>query len=150
MLLREERVRFITEKFMPRLKCESVEAMVDVASNGMSMLAAANRRGISHQSLSKNLLKLKQLEDRIASTAAILSSFYLLKQNAETLYNAEVKFEQAKSVLTEFCKALGGKVEESRLVNGFNLYLDDQVLEVFLNPDESFDSEWSFDELETK
>ena len=145
MLLSEERVRFIAEKFMPRLKSESLEAMVDVVSNGMSVLAAADRRGITHQSLSKNLLKFKQLEDNIASAAYKLSGSYLLSKNAEALYHSEVEFEESKLVLTEFCKALGGTVEESVSEDGINLHLDGQVLEVYLNPSDSFEYKWAFD-----
>jgi len=74
MFMKEDRVRLVASQFMPKLKKESVDAMVDVASNGLSVLASATKQGLSHQALSKNLVKLEQLQHKIVNTASKLSS----------------------------------------------------------------------------
>ncbi|MGO2391896.1 MAG: hypothetical protein ACTH69_07405 [Halomonas sp.] len=145
MFMNEDRVRLVASQFMPKLKQESVDAMIDVASNGMSVLASAKRKGISHQALSKNLVKLEQLQNKIVATASKLSSAYVLEQNAHALHASEAGFDTAKFTLIQFSEALGGTVEDGYLDDGVKLYIEGQVLCVFRNPDETFDSEWGFD-----
>lgn len=145
MFMNEERVRLVASQFMPKLKEESVDAMVDVASNGLSVLASARKRDLSHQSLSKNLVKLEQLQHKIVNTASQLSSAYVLEQNAHALYANETDFATAKTVLIQFSELLGGTSENGYLGDGVKLYIEGQVLCLFRNPDNTFESEWGFD-----
>lgn len=80
MFMNENRVRLVASQFMPKLKRESVDAMVDVASNGLSVLASATKQGTSHQALSKNLVKLEQLQNKIVTTASKLSGLMYLSK----------------------------------------------------------------------
>ncbi len=150
MLLEKEQVELIALQFMTKLKTESINAMVDVAANGMSILAAAEKQGVSHQSLSKNLVKLNQLQNKIVTTASQLSSAYVLDQNASALYFSNADFDKVKLTLTHFCEALGGNVKHGYLGDGVQLFLDGKVLNLFRNPDESFESPWSFDMQEAE
>lgn len=150
MLLQENQVKLIASQFMSKLKSESIDAMVDVASKGMSVLGAAERHGISHQALSKNLVKLNLLQSKIVTTASKLSSAYVLNENAHALHFSNADFDTAKATLIQFCDALGGKIEYSYLGDGVKLYLDGQVLSLFRNPDESFESSWGFDKYEAE
>ncbi|EIY4754909.1 hypothetical protein MM181_003520 [Vibrio cholerae] len=65
MYLSEEQVKAIASELMPKLKAESITAMVDVVCNGLSVLGAAQRNGVTHQSLAKNVTKLKELQAKI-------------------------------------------------------------------------------------
>lgn len=65
MQLNEEQLRELAENFMLRVKAESINAMVDVLCHNLSVLAAAQKNGVSHQSLAKNLAKLKTLENKV-------------------------------------------------------------------------------------
>lgn len=145
MFMSEGRVRLVASQFMPKIKEESVNAMVDVAANGLSVLASAKKQGISHQALSKNLVKLEQLQHRIVTTACKLSSAYVLEQNAHALHGSATCFSKAKTILVQFNEALGGTHEDGYLGDGAKLYIEGQVLCLFRNPDENFEREWSFD-----
>ena len=61
MLFNEEQVHYLTSQFMPRLKKDSVKAMIEVACHGYSILSADKKYSITYQSLSKNLINLKEL-----------------------------------------------------------------------------------------
>ncbi|MGL6528355.1 hypothetical protein ACSZM9_04315 [Aeromonas hydrophila] len=65
MQLNEDQLRELAENFMPRVKAESINAMVDALCHNLSVLAAAQKNGVSHQSLAKNLAKLKILENKV-------------------------------------------------------------------------------------
>lgn len=150
MFMSEDSVRLVASQFMPKLKRESVDAMVDVASNGLSVLGSATKQGISHQALSKNLIKLEQLQNKIVTTASKLSSAYILEQNAHALHASEADFGVAKAMITQFGEALGGKTEGGYLGDGVKLYIEGQVLCLFRNPDETFEREWDFDVSEAE
>lgn len=149
MFLSEEQVRYFTAEFMPKLKAESISAIIDVACNGFSILASAQKYKLSHQSLSKNLSKLKVIQCKIAEATSLLPKPYLLKENAHALLLSETSFRDAKRILIEFCETFGGRYEVRNLNKGINLYLDGTVTCVFLNPDKSYEREWSFDQNET-
>ncbi|ELA6986473.1 TPA: hypothetical protein NJ084_004681 [Vibrio parahaemolyticus] len=145
MFMTEDRVRLVASQFMPKLKKESVDAMVDVASNGLSVLASATKQGLSHQALSKNLVKLEQLQHKIVNTASKLSSAYVLEQNAHALNASETNFDTAKAMLIQFNEVLGGTTEDGYLGDGVKLNIEGKVLCLFRNPDDTFESEWGFD-----
>ena len=127
MFLSEEQVKYFTAEFMPRLKAESISAMIDVACNGFSILASAQKHKLTHQSLSKNLSKLKEIQCKIANATNLLPKSYLLNENAHALLLAETSFGDAKRLLIEICEKLGGKFETGYLGEGIKLYLDGAV-----------------------
>lgn len=144
MFLNENQVRNLTSKFMPRLKEESITAMIDVACNGLSILASAQKHKLTHQSLSKNLINLKELQNKIINTDLFPSS-YLLKENAHALLVAEVSFSESEEILCSMCLKLGGKVERSQQNSEVKLYLNGTLTTIFLNPNKSYEREWSYD-----
>ncbi|WP_318415817.1 hypothetical protein [Photobacterium leiognathi] len=62
MYFTEAQVKAIADEFMPRVKPESVSAMIDVLCNDYNVLRAAENNGVSHQSLAKNINRLKELK----------------------------------------------------------------------------------------
>lgn len=145
MFLSEQQVNYLVSKFMPRVKVDSKSAMIDVACDGMSILRSARKYGVTHQSLSKNLLKLKDVQKKIRTASDLLPSSYLLKENAHALLMADVSFLKAKIFLSELCESIGGNVDTADSSNEIKLYLDGTVTCIFLNPDESYEREWSYD-----
>ena len=61
------------------------------------------------------------------------------------MHASETDFVKAKAMLIKFSEALGGTSENGYLGDGVKLYIEGQVLCVFRNPDETFESEWAFD-----
>ena len=149
MFLSEAQVDYLVEGFMPRVREESVSAMKEVACHGLSIISSAQKHQITHQSLSKNLSKLKELQAKIAESGNIFPSRYLLEQIAVALHAAPTPFRDAKHVLATFCKNNGGEVELGYLGEGIKLYLDNTVTCLFENPDD-FEDEWSFDQHEIR
>lgn len=145
MFFDEEQVRYLTNQFMPRLKEGSIMAMIDVACHGNSILSAAKKHSLTHQSLSKNLISLKELQGKIVTAKGLLPSGYLLKENASAFLMAETPFSDASSLLSSMCEKLGGTVEQGILDSEVKLYLDGSVTVIFLNPDDSYQYEWSFE-----
>ncbi len=145
MFFSEEQVSYLTTQFMPRLKDESKSAMLDVVCHGLSILGSAQKHKITHQSLSKNLVKLKELQSKIANASDLFPSSYLLEQNAGALLMAETSFSDAKRLLVELCEKLGGKVESVNSGKEVRLNLDKKVTCVFLNPNDNYEREWSYD-----
>ena len=147
MFLSEQQVNYLVSEFMPRVKDNSISAMIDVACHGMSIIASAQKYDVTHQSLSKNLLKLKGIQKKIRIASDLLSSSYLLKENAHALLMADVPFQTAEHILNELCRSLGGTVDtaDSKEVK---FYLEGTVTCIFLNPDESYEREWSYDHSE--
>lgn len=146
MFFNKKQVNFLASEFMPRLKEESISAMIDVACNGMSIIASAQKYDITHQSLSKNLLKLKELHKKIAYASSLFPSSYLLRENAHALLMVDESFVNAKRFLVELCVKLGGKVETMSSSTEVKLYLGETVTCIFLNPDASYEREWSYDQ----
>jgi len=145
MFLSEQQVSYLVSEFMPRVKTDSKSAMIDVTCDGMSILGSAQKNGVTHQSLSKNLLNLKNVQSKIRIASSLLPSSYLLKENAHALLMSDVPYLKAKSFLCELCESLGGKADEAYSPNELKLYLNGMVTCLFLNPDESFEREWSYD-----
>ena len=146
MFLSEEQVGYLVTEFMPRIKGESISAMIDVVCHGLSILGSAQKHKISHQSLSKNLTRLKELQSKITNAGDFFPTTYLLEANAHALLMAEISFSDAKRLLVELCEKFGGNVESGYLGQGVKLYLDNTVTCIFLNPDESYEREWSYDQ----
>lgn len=144
MFLSEKQVNYLASEFMPRLKEESIVAMIDVACNGMSIIASSQKYGITHQSLSKNLQKLKELQKKIDFASNLFSSSYLLEKQAEALLMNDKSFADAKDFLVQLCKNLDGRVETNNSLTEVKLYQGKTVTCIFLNP-ENHDQEWSFD-----
>jgi len=65
LLLTENQVRKIVEGFMPRVTEASLNAMVDVLVNDSTQTGAARVHGVTHQSLSKNLIRFKEIVRKI-------------------------------------------------------------------------------------
>ena len=145
MFFNKSQVQYLTSQFMPRLKEDSIKAMIDVACHGDSILSAAQKYSLTHQSLSKNLISLKELQNKIVTAKGLLPSDYLLKENAHAFLMAEIPFSDARELLVKMCEKLGGRVETSNKDNKVKLYLEDSVTTIFLNPDDSFEYEWSYD-----
>lgn len=150
MFLREDQVRNLTGQFMPRLKESSIAAMIDVASNGFSLLASAQKHKVTHQSLSKNLTSLKELQSKIVSAGSSLSASYLLKQNVIALLMKNVPFSDSVSIIGHMCEKLGGKIDSGGESGEFRMYLDDVLITIYLNPDESYDYTWAYSQCELK
>lgn len=143
MFLTEKQVRYLTSNFMPRLRNESIAAMIDVACNGFSILASAQKHKLTHQSLSKNLINLKELQGKIMNAKNLLPSSYLLKENAHALLMAEVSFSESEKILSSMCEKLGGKVELDREKNEYRFYLNENLIIIYLNPT-GYEREWSY------
>ena len=77
-----------------------------------------------------------------------MPSGYLFKENACTFLMAEVRFTDAKELLTNMCEKLGGTVEIGTKDSEVKFYLKDSVTVIFLNPDDSFQYEWSYEHSE--
>jgi len=133
---------------MPRLKEKSIAAMIDVACHGHSILSAAQKYSLTHQSLSKNLISLKELQIKIVTAKGLLPSGYLLKENAHAFLMAETSFLDATGLLVKMCEKLGGRVERDNTGTEVKLYVGDSITVIFLNPDESYEHEWSYDHAE--
>ena len=144
MFLSEKQINYLTKEFMPRLKSESKAAMLDVVCHGVSIGTSAEKHEVTHQSLSKNLTNLKKLLRKITNATRLIPSAHLLKENTHALLMADVSFKEARNFLVEFCENLGGNVEH--LEKEVKLHLDNTVTCIFLNPDESYEREWSFDQ----
>ena len=148
MFFNEVQVRYLTSQFMPRLKEKSIAAMVDVACHGHSILGAAQKYSLTHQSLSKNLISLKELQVKILNAKGLMPSGYLLKENAHAFLMAEMSFTDAKQLLGDMCKKLGGRVDIGTEDSEVKFYLGDSVTVIFLNPDDSYQYEWSYEHCE--
>ena len=149
MFFSEEQVRYLTNQFMPRLKEDSITAMIDVASHGHSILSAAQRHSVTHQSLSKNLISLKSLQDKIVNAKSLLPAGYLFKENTHAYLIAGLSFSETKELLTIMCQKLGGRVENDK-DNEVKFYLEGYVTVIFLNPDDTYEYEWSYEHGESE
>lgn len=67
MNINKNTVENVAEDFMQKVKPESLEAMIDVLCNGSSVLSAAQKFGVSHQSLAKNINRFHDLTDKLNS-----------------------------------------------------------------------------------
>ena len=150
MFLSEVQVNDLVEGFMPRVKEESISAMKDVACHGSSILASAQKHKITHQSLSKNLSRLKELQSKIAGAGSLLPSPFLLKEIAGALRMADISFVEAKSALVIFCEKHGGRTEQGYLGRGVRLYLDNTITCVFENPNNDYEHQWDFDQNDSE
>ncbi|MDA7746012.1 hypothetical protein N8878_01605 [Psychromonas sp.] len=148
MLFDDKQVQFLTSQFMPRLKEDSILAMIDVACHGESILSVAQKYSLTHQSLSKNLISLKGLQSKIESAKGLLPSGYLIKENAHAFLLAETSYSDAKELLVKMCEKLGGRVELGEVDSEVKFYLNDSVTVIYLNPDDSYEYEWSYDHYE--
>lgn len=148
MFFNEDQVRYLTTQFMPRLKEESISAMIDVACHGHSILSSAKKHSLTHQSLSKNLISLKELQNKILNAKGLMPSGYLLKENASTFLMAEMSFADAKKILIDICEKLDGRVEFGTEDSEVKFYLRDSVTVIYLNPDDSYEYEWSYQHCE--
>jgi hypothetical protein len=135
---------------MPRLKEESITAMIDVACNGLSILASAQKHKLTHQSLSKNLINLKELKSKIMNASDLLPSSYLLKENAHALLMSEVPFYESAKILCNICEKLGGTVEQHKQHSEIQLHLNGTLTTIYLNPDKTYEREWSYDHCDLK
>ncbi len=145
MFLNENQVRYLTSQFMPRLKEESIKAMIDVACNGLSILASAQKHKLTHQSLSKNLINLKRLQDKISTAAReLFPSGYLLGEVAGALLIAEVSFSESLKTLTGICNSLGGRVEYNERTGEVKFYLENTLTVIYLNPNKTYEYEWAY------
>lgn len=144
MFFDEDQVRYLTSQFMPRLKEDSITAMIDVACQGHSILGTAQKYSLTHQSLSKNLISLKELQGKIITAKGLLPSSYLLKENAHAFLMAEIPFSDTTELLIKMCEKLGGRVEKSNNDSEVKFYLEGSVTVIFLNPDGSYEDEWSY------
>jgi hypothetical protein len=75
----------------------------------------------------------------------LFPSSYLLKENAHALLVAEVSFSESEEILCSMCLKLGGKVERSQQNSEVKLYLNGTLTTIFLNPNKSYEREWSYD-----
>ncbi|WIH25870.1 hypothetical protein [Photobacterium damselae] len=57
-------VHLIVDKFMPKVSSNSVLAMIDVLHHGHSILKAATNNGVTHQSLTKNINRFLELNNK--------------------------------------------------------------------------------------
>lgn len=145
MFLSEQQVKYLTTTFMPKLREKSVSAMIDVACNGMSILGSAGNNKVTHQSLSKNLLQLKKLQNKIAGASDKLPNSYLLEENARALLMAKTSFIEAKRLLIDLCRNLGGNDKPGNLsIEEVKLYLGGSVTCIYRNPDSGYQYEWGF------
>ena len=146
MFFNENQVRYLTSQFMPRLKEDAVKAIIDVACHGHSILASAQKYGLTHQSLSKNLINLKNLQNKISiASRELLPNGYLLGEVARALLIAEESFSESVKILQDICNSLGGKTEYNRETGEVKLYLNGTLTTIFLNPNKSYEREWSYD-----
>ena len=150
MFFSEEQVRYLTNQFMPRLKEDSITAMIDVASHGHSILSAAQKHSLTHQSLSKNLISLKSLQDKIVNAKGLLPVGYLFKENTHAYLMAGLSFSETKELLVTMCQKLGGRVENDNIGNEVKFYLEGYVTVIFLNPDDTYEYEWSYEHGESE
>jgi len=148
MFFDEAQVQYLTSQFMPRLKENSIKAMIDVACHGYSILSIAQKYSLTHQSLSKNLITLKELQHKIVTAKSLLPSGYLLKENTHAFLMAELPFSDAVELLANMCKKLGGKVEIGNKDREVKLILEDSLTVIFLNPDDTYEHEWSYDHID--
>ena len=148
MFFDEDQVRYLTTQFMPRLKEDSITAMIDVACHGHSILSAAQKHSLTHQSLSKNLISLKELQGKIVTAKGLLPSGYLLKENAHAFLMAEIPFSDASVLLVNMCEKLGGRVERGNKDSEVKLYLESSVTVISLNPGDSYQYKWSYEHAE--
>jgi len=151
MFFSEQQVNYLVSEFMPRVRIESRAAMVNVACDGMSILASAQKYSVTHQSLSKNLLKLNDIRKKIKLASDLLEknvdflpNSYLLKEIAHALLMADESYSETKKQLSELCLSLGGEIKKAESVNGVNLYLDGTVTCIF-KQDETYERAWSYD-----
>lgn len=70
---------------------------------------------------------------------------YLLKENAHALLMAEVSFYESVEILRNLCQKLGGKVEQNTQSGEVQLYLKGTLTSIYLNPNKSYEREWSYD-----
>ena len=151
MFLKENQVRYLTSQFMPRLKGDSINAIIDVTCHGFSILASSQKYKLTHQSLSKNLINLKKLQGKIVNSEGLLPSSYLLKENTHALLMAKMSFLEAKILLLSMCEKLGGTVEFGEENKEVKMYLNDTMTAIYLNPkNESYEREWSYDHSDLK
>jgi len=155
MFFSEQQVNYLVSEFMPRVRSESRSAMIDVACDGMSILASAQKYGITHQSLSKNLLKLNDVRKKIEIASDLfeenidlLPKSYLLKEIAHALWMADEPYIETKNFLSELCLSLGGEIKKAESVNGINFYLDGTETFIF-KQDENYEREWYYDHNDT-
>jgi hypothetical protein len=148
MFFNENQVRYLTSQFMPRLKEDPVKAMIDVACHGHSILGSAQKYGITHQSLSKNLINLKGLQDKIFTARGLFPSGYLLGENAHALLIAEVSFSESVKILQDMCHSLGGKVEYNEQTDEVKFYLEKILTILYLNPNKTYEYDWTYVQCE--
>ncbi|ELA7318144.1 hypothetical protein ACS6BV_004711 [Vibrio alginolyticus] len=65
MSISEEELRSIVRNFMVKVKPETVSAMVEVICQNSSVLSAANKYGLTHQSLAKNINRFENIQFKL-------------------------------------------------------------------------------------
>ena len=133
---------------MPRVKEDSVLAIIDVACNGFGVLETAKKHGITHQSLSKNLISLKELQSKIVSAEGLLPSSHLLREYAHALLMENTPFKEASVLLETMCKALGGEHKAINDDKEIVFTFGESFTSIYLNPSEDYEREWSYDHSE--
>ena len=62
----EDYIRLLTKDFMPRLKDNSLEAVIDVMSKRLLVKNVCSNRGVTRQSLDKNIKSIEDLVCKIS------------------------------------------------------------------------------------
>ena len=75
----------------------------------------------------------------------LLPNGYLLGEVARALLIAEESFSESVKILQDICNSLGGKTEYNRETGEVKLYLNGTLTTIFLNPNKSYEREWSYD-----
>ena len=66
MYVPEDYIRLLVKDFMPRLKDNSIEAVIDVMSKRLLGKDVCNNRGVTRQSLDKNIKSIEDLVCKIS------------------------------------------------------------------------------------
>lgn len=90
MKLTEMQINDIAKEFMPRIREESVVAMVHVVCEGKTVLRAAQDNNVTHQSLLKNLKKLEQLEGKIKMSETETMKMIMGSEKLRKIYNKAI------------------------------------------------------------
>ena len=145
MFYTEKQVRYLTSQFMPRVKEDSVSAIIDVACHGLGVLETAKKYDVTHQSLSKNLISLKELKSKLVQVEGVLPSSYLVREYAHALLMANTSFQEALTHVETMCKSLGGEVNVIKNSSEVMFTFGESLTSMYLNPSNDYEYEWSYD-----
>lgn len=144
MFFNEKQVRRLIKQLMPTLKERSTVEIIDIifSQNSISSINLKNHAECKNSKQTENS---KKWQENIKETANTIPSGYFIKEMACAFLMAEIPFADTKEVLTNICKYLGGRVENSKNDSEVILYLNNSVTFIFLNPDDSYQYKWSYD-----